>query len=62
MVGIALGVQTRGFIPFVSTFAAFLTRAFDFIRMAAISFANIKFVGSHAGVHIGPDGPSQMAL
>jgi len=62
MVGVALGIQTRGFIPFVSTFAAFLTRAFDFIRMSSISFANIKFEGSHAGVHTGADGPSQMAL
>ncbi len=62
MVGAAVGMQTRGLIPFVSTFAAFHTRAFDFIRMAAISMANLKLVGSHAGVHIGQDGPSQMGL
>lgn len=62
MVGVALGLSSRGKIPFVSTFAAFLTRAFDQIRMAAISKANIKFVGSHAGVSIGEDGPSQMGL
>src|SRR4029450_654078 len=52
----------RGKIPFVSTFAAFMTRAFDQIRMSQYSEANIKFVGSHAGVSIGEDGPSQMAL
>jgi transketolase len=62
MVGVAVGMQARGFIPFVSAFAAFHTRAFDFIRMSAISFANLKIVGSHAGIHIGQDGPSQMAL
>ena len=62
MIGAAVGMQTRGFIPFASTFAAFHTRSFDFIRMAAISMANIKIVGSHAGVHIGQDGPSQMGL
>ena len=49
-------------MPFASTFAAFFTRAYDFIRMAAISQANIRLVGSHAGVEIGADGPSQMAL
>ena len=49
-------------MPFPSTFAAFLTRAADFIRMAAISGVNIKLAGSHAGVSIGEDGPSQMAL
>jgi len=49
-------------VPFASTFAAFLTRAYDFIRMAAISRANIRLCGSHAGVSIGEDGPSQMAL
>lgn len=62
MVGAALGLSRRGKIPFVSTFAAFLTRAFDQIRMAQYSDSNIKFVGSHAGVSIGEDGPSQMGL
>lgn len=62
MIGVAVGMQARGYIPFASTFAAFHTRAFDFIRMAAISMANIKLVGSHAGIHIGQDGPSQMGL
>ncbi len=62
MVGVAIGLSIIGKIPFVSTFAAFLTRAFDQIRMSAISRANIKFVGSHAGVSIGEDGPSQMGL
>ena len=62
MVEVALGLSRRGKIPFVSTFAAFLTRAFDQIRMSQYSEANIKFVGSHAGVSIGEDGPSQMAL
>ena len=62
MVGVALGMSKRGYIPFVSTFAAFFTRAFDQIRMSAYSQANIKFVGSHAGVSIGEDGPSQMGL
>ncbi|MGZ3536000.1 MAG: transketolase [Thermodesulfobacteriota bacterium] len=62
MVGAALGLSRRGKIPFVSTFAAFFTRAFDQIRMAQYSDPNIKFVGSHAGVSIGEDGPSQMGL
>jgi len=62
MVGAALGLSKRGKIPFVSTFAAFLTRAYDQIRMASYSKPNIKFVGSHAGVSIGEDGPSQMGL
>ncbi len=62
MVGVALGLQRLGKIPFVSTFASFLTRAADQIRMSRISDANIKFVGSHAGVSIGEDGPSQMGL
>jgi transketolase len=62
MVGAALGLSRRGKIPFVSTFAAFFTRAFDQIRMAQYSGPNIKFVGSHAGVSIGEDGPSQMGL
>ena len=62
MVGAAMGLAARGAIPFPSTFACFLTRAADFIRMAAISDVNVKFAGSHAGISIGEDGPSQMAL
>jgi len=62
MVGASLGLSRRGKIPFVSTFAAFFTRAFDQIRMSQYSDANIKFTGSHAGVSIGEDGPSQMGL
>jgi transketolase len=62
MIGASMGLAARGAIPFPSTFAAFLTRAYDFIRMAAISNLNIKMAGSHAGVSIGEDGPSQMAL
>lgn len=62
MVGTAVGLAVRGKIPCVSTFAAFLTRAFDLIRMAQYSDPNIKFIGSHAGVSIGKDGPSQMGL
>jgi transketolase len=62
MIGAAMGLAARGAIPFPSTFAAFLSRAADFIRMAAISNLNIKMAGSHAGVSIGEDGPSQMAL
>lgn len=62
MVGVAVGLQRLGKIPFVSTFASFLTRAFDQIRMARLSDANIKFVGSHSGVSIGEDGASQMGL
>jgi len=62
MIGAAMGLASRGALPFPSTFAAFLTRAADFIRMAAISNLNIKVAGSHAGVSIGEDGPSQMAL
>ncbi|MCR4324218.1 MAG: transketolase [Candidatus Curtissbacteria bacterium] len=62
MVGTALGLSRRGKIPFVSTFTAFFTRAFDQIRMSVYSEANVKFVGSHAGVSIGEDGPSQMGL
>ncbi len=62
MVAAAVGMQVIGLRPFASTFAAFLTRAYDFIRMAAISQASIRLVGSHAGVSIGEDGPSQMAL
>lgn len=62
LVASAVGLSVRGYIPFASTFAAFLSRAYDFIRMAAISQANIRLCGSHAGVSIGEDGPSQMAL
>ncbi|MBM4273780.1 MAG: transketolase [Deltaproteobacteria bacterium] len=62
MAGAALGLSCRGKIPFVSTFAAFWPRAFDQIRMSQYSDPNIKFVGSHAGVSIGQDGPSQMGL
>ena len=62
MVAAAVGMQVVHLVPFASTFAAFFTRAFDFIRMAAISRANIRLSGSHAGVSIGEDGPSQMAL
>jgi len=62
MVAAAVGMQVRGWRPFASTFAAFLSRAYDFVRMAAISRANVRLVGSHAGVSIGEDGPSQMAL
>jgi transketolase len=62
MVAAAIGLQARRRIPFASTFAAFWTRAHDFIRMAAISRADIRLVGSHTGVTVGEDGPSQMAL
>ena len=62
MIGAAMGLAARGAIPFPSTFACFLSRAYDFIRMAAISEVGIKMAGSHAGVSIGEDGPSQMAL
>ncbi|HUF24618.1 MAG TPA: transketolase [Vicinamibacterales bacterium] len=62
MVGAAMGLAARGAIPFPSTFACFLYRAADFVRMAGISFSNVKLAGSHAGVSIGEDGPSQMAL
>ena len=62
MIGAAMGLAARGAIPFPSTFACFLARAADFIRMAAISNVGIKMAGSHAGVSIGEDGPSQMAL
>jgi transketolase len=62
MLGAAGGLAACGKIPFASTFAAFFTRAYDFIRMAAISQANIKLVGTHVGVSIGEDGPSQMGL
>lgn len=62
MVGAALGLATRGKVAFASTFAAFLTRAYDFVRMGAVSRCTISLCGSHAGVSIGQDGPSQMAL
>ena len=62
LVATAVGMSVRGYIPFASTFAAFFSRAYDFIRMAAISEANIRLAGSHAGVEIGQDGPSQMAM
>nr|WP_189858500.1 transketolase [Streptomyces poonensis] len=62
MVANAVGLAARGWVPYASTFAAFLTRAHDFVRMAAVSGAGINLVGSHAGVAIGQDGPSQMGL
>jgi len=62
MVGTAVGLQTQGFDVFLSSFACFLTRAYDQIRMASYSRANLKIAGSHAGVSIGEDGPSQMGL
>lgn len=62
MVGVAAGLAARGKIPFASTFAAFFTRAFDHIRMSAVSMVNVKYAGSHCGVSIGEDGPSQMGL
>jgi len=62
MLAAAVGLSARGWNPFASTFAAFFSRAYDFIRMAAISRANLRLAGSHAGVSIGEDGPSQMAL
>ena len=62
LVASSIGMQVRGWTPFASTFAAFFARAYDFIRMAAVSHANIRMAGSHAGVSIGADGPSQMGL
>jgi transketolase len=62
MIGTSMGLASRGAIPFPSTFAAFLSRAGDFVRMTAISDLGVKMAGSHAGVSIGEDGPSQMAL
>jgi transketolase len=62
LVATAVGFQVRGWVPFAATFAAFLSRAYDFIRMAAVSRADIRLVGSHCGVSIGEDGPSQMGL
>ncbi|MGN9820383.1 transketolase [Streptomyces sp. SD11] len=62
LVAAAVGLATRGWVPFASSFAAFLTRAHDFVRMAAVSGTGINLVGSHAGVSIGEDGPSQMGV
>ena len=62
MVGVAMGFGARGKVPFASTFACFLSRAYDQIRVAGVSVANLKLVGSHVGVSIGEDGPSQMGL
>ena len=62
LVSVAVGLQARGKVPFADTFACFLSRAYDNVRMAAISRANINLCGSHCGVSIGEDGPSQMAL
>jgi len=62
LVATATGLAVRGYVPFAATFAVFFSRAYDFIRMAGISQVNIRLVGSHAGVEIGQDGPSQMAL
>jgi transketolase len=62
MIAAAVGMQSRGWMPFCSTFAAFMTRAYDFVRMAAVSRADLRLCGSHAGVAIGEDGPSQMGL
>ncbi|NGO77307.1 transketolase [Streptomyces sp. YC504] len=62
MVAAAVGLAARGYTPYASSFAAFLTRAHDFVRMAAVSGSDIKLAGSHAGVSIGQDGPSQMGL
>ncbi|MGH3095588.1 MAG: transketolase [Streptosporangiales bacterium] len=62
MIAAAVGLQVRGLVPYAATFAAFISRAYDFIRMAAISRADLNLSGSHAGVAIGKDGPSQMAL
>ncbi|MGD8538156.1 MAG: transketolase [Candidatus Aminicenantes bacterium] len=62
MVGVGIGLGAKGYVPFLATFAAFISRAHDQIRMGAYSFANLKMVGSHVGVSIGADGPSQMGL
>jgi transketolase len=62
MIGVGMGLAAKGYIPFMATFAAFLTRAHDQVRMAAYSRSNIKICGSHVGVSIGEDGPSQMGL
>jgi transketolase len=62
MVASAVGLSVRGYVPFASTFAAFFSRAYDFVRMAGISQVHLRLSGSHAGCEIGADGPSQMAL
>ena len=62
LVSVAVGMAAQGLVPFVDTFACFLSRAYDQVRMAAISRSNINLCGSHCGVSIGEDGPSQMAL
>jgi transketolase len=62
MVASAVGAQVQGYVPYAATFAAFFSRAYDFIRMSAISRANLRLCGSHAGTEIGQDGPSQMGL
>jgi transketolase len=62
MMGAAMGFAARGKIPFAASFACFLARGYDFMRMTAISRSNVKFVGTHAGISIGEDGPSQMGL
>jgi transketolase len=62
LIAAAVGLQVRGWVPYASTFACFLERAYDFVRMAAVSRADIRLCGSHAGVSIGEDGPSQMGL
>jgi len=62
MVGMGIGLAAKGYVPFIATFAAFLARAHDQVRMAGYSFSNIKLCGSHVGVSIGEDGPSQMGL
>ncbi len=62
MIGVGIGLAAKGYVPFIATFAAFLARAHDQVRMAAYSFSNIKVCGSHVGVSIGEDGPSQMGL
>ena len=62
MVASAVGLSVRGYVPFASTFAAFFSRAYDFIRMAGVSEVSVRLSGSHAGCEIGADGPSQMAL
>ncbi len=62
LIGAAIGLSVRGYVSFASTFAAFLSRAYDFIRVNGISQVDLRLVGTHAGVEIGADGPSQMAL
>ena len=62
MIGMSIGLSARGRIPFAATFSCFLSRAYDFVRMASIGGNNIKLAGTHSGVSIGEDGPSQMGL